>query len=397
MYSRVVVGRIDVGQESFGRSERCEFWLVQRRHLEDASQIRRAQPSSFYFATNAIGRERFVAGEQRLDASRRVNPCAVRAGCQVHEAPEHTLIEERQVAGDNNDDVGAGPRQGGQHAADGAGAWNDVGVHGHAEIRESIGVIGDDNHPVGDSPEDLELPYDDGVAADDEAALVATTEPAGLSAGDDGGGNGRRGHGLIMTEAQLGRLLPACLHQAIADVLPQRLEFYEEWLNPDGLRDGSIGLAPLSAVTGFLRTEGLAYEDVMARAGALAAQWSSATLPPYQRRLAGSLPAGLRCRFALRVASRIVRGVLSTSSAATRVRRGHATMKVNASVFCGVRDRQPAPLCAFYRALAVETLKIFQIAARAQIESCRAVSGSACVIAIEIVSQGHADQPAIAA
>ena len=37
-----------------------------------------------------------------------------------------------------------------------------------------------------------------------------------------------------MTEAQLGRLLAACLHQAIADVLPQRLEFYEEWLDPRG-------------------------------------------------------------------------------------------------------------------------------------------------------------------
>ena len=63
-------------------------------------------------------------------------------------------------------------------------------------------------------------------------------------------------HGHIMTEGHLGRLLPACLHQAIADVLPQRLEFYEEWLDPVGLRDGSIGLAPISAVIGFLRTEG---------------------------------------------------------------------------------------------------------------------------------------------
>ena len=42
----------------------------------------------------------------------------------------------------------------------------------------------------------------------------------------------------MMTETHLGRLLPACLHQAISDVMPSRLEYYEEWLSPDGLRDG---------------------------------------------------------------------------------------------------------------------------------------------------------------
>lgn len=200
-----------------------------------------------------------------------------------------------------------------------------------------------------------------------------------------------------MTEGQLGRLLPACLHQAIADVLPQRLEFYEEWLDPDGLRDGSIGLAPLSAVTGFLRTEGEAYEPVMARAGALAAQWSLAARPPYQRRFGAALPAGLRCRFALRLARRVVREVMSGSSAATKVRRGHATMRVQASVFCAVREPQAAPLCGFYRALVVETLRAFQIAAVARIESCQAISGSSCVMAFDIVSEGQAVEPAIAA
>jgi len=53
-----------------------------------------------------------------------------------------------------------------------------------------------------------------------------------------------------MTEAQVGRVLPACLHQAISEVLPDRLEYYEEWLSPDGLRDGSIGLAPASRLGG---------------------------------------------------------------------------------------------------------------------------------------------------
>jgi hypothetical protein len=189
-----------------------------------------------------------------------------------------------------------------------------------------------------------------------------------------------------MTEGRLGRLLPACLHQAIADELPQRLEFYEEWLDPIGLRDGSIGLAPLSAVLGFLRTEHDSYDAVTGRAGLLAAQWSIASRPAYQRRLGASLPLSLRRRFALRIARQIVRDVSSTSAAATKVRRGHATMRVDTSVFCGVRDPQSTPLCAFYRALVMESLRAFQVPADAAIESCRAVSGTgvACLIRIEL-------------
>ena len=59
-----------------------------------------------------------------------------------------------------------------------------------------------------------------------------------------------------MSEPRIGRVLVASLHQAIADLLPTRLEFYENWLNVNGLREGTIGLAPLSAVLSFLRTEG---------------------------------------------------------------------------------------------------------------------------------------------
>jgi hypothetical protein len=39
-----------------------------------------------------------------------------------------------------------------------------------------------------------------------------------------------------MTESRIGRVLVASLHQAIADLLPTRLEFYENWLNVAGLR-----------------------------------------------------------------------------------------------------------------------------------------------------------------
>lgn len=196
-----------------------------------------------------------------------------------------------------------------------------------------------------------------------------------------------------MPEAQLGRLLPACLHQAITDVMPARLDYYEEWLSPDGLRDGDIGLAPVTAVLGFLRTEGEAYRTVVWRAGTLAASWSVASLPLLPRRIASSMPVWVRSRVALRVARRIVSDVLSTSVASTRLRRGRATMNVKASLFCSVRERQARPLCQFYAALVVETLRCYLVAAEADVESCRAVDGAQCVVRLRIGGTAQAAEP----
>ncbi len=56
-----------------------------------------------------------------------------------------------------------------------------------------------------------------------------------------------------MSEDGIGRVLVASLHQSIAEHLPARLGFYENWLSAAKLRDGAIGLAPLYAVLSFLR------------------------------------------------------------------------------------------------------------------------------------------------
>ena len=70
-----------------------------------------------------------------------------------------------------------------------------------------------------------------------------------------------------MVDAGIGRLLISSLHQGIADVSPMRLEFYENWLSPAGMRDGRIGLAPLGAVLSFLhREEPPANDDIARRA-----------------------------------------------------------------------------------------------------------------------------------
>src|SRR6476660_5374707 len=109
-----------------------------------------------------------------------------------------------------------------------------------------------------------------------------------------------------MREAGIGRVLVASLHQGIADLLPMRLGFYENWLNAEGLRDGTIGLAPLYAVLSFLRQEGDAYQRIMAHAGTCAAEWSVESMPPLRRRLIKGAPLWLRSRLLLRLARQLV-------------------------------------------------------------------------------------------
>src|ERR1700730_10320280 len=111
-----------------------------------------------------------------------------------------------------------------------------------------------------------------------------------------------------MREAAVGRVIVASLHQGIADFLPSRLAFYENWLNAEGLRDGTIRLAPLYAVLSFLRQEGDAsYETITTRAGEYAAEWTVESMPSLERRLIKAAPVWLRTRLLLRLAGRLLR------------------------------------------------------------------------------------------
>ena len=110
-----------------------------------------------------------------------------------------------------------------------------------------------------------------------------------------------------MREAGIGRVLVASLHQGIADILPTRLTFYENWLNAEGLREGTIGLAPLYAVLSFLRQEGDAYQMITTRAGEYAAEWTVASMSPFQRSMIRATPTWLRGRLLLRLARALVR------------------------------------------------------------------------------------------
>lgn len=185
-----------------------------------------------------------------------------------------------------------------------------------------------------------------------------------------------------MTDGHIGRLVAASLHQAITEELPGRLEFYENWLHSEGLRDGSIGRAPLVAVLGFLRTEGDAYDRVVERAGVLAAEWGLMSVGPYRQRVTTWVPRRFRLGPALRVV-RLLAGVVDHQSRVRVSTRGsNARLEVASSVFCSVRGVHAAPLCGFYRALAVTTLARFGLVVTAHVDECRAVGGGSCVVSL---------------
>lgn len=183
-----------------------------------------------------------------------------------------------------------------------------------------------------------------------------------------------------MTEGHIGRLAAASLHQAIAEELPQRLDFYENWLHSENLRDGAIGRAPMLAVLSFLRTEGDAYQRVVERAGVLAAEWALMALRPFRRRVVMWMPTRFRVGAALRVAGTICGEVDSGSRFRVRSRGTTARVEVKGSLFCAVRDEQPTPLCGFYRALALTTLAHFGLPATVRVDHCRAMGATECVI-----------------
>jgi hypothetical protein len=187
-----------------------------------------------------------------------------------------------------------------------------------------------------------------------------------------------------MRDAGIGRVLVAALHQGIADVLPDRLEFYENWLNPQGLRDGTIGLAPLAAVLSFLRTEGAVYEAVTTKAGEYAAEWTVDEISPFRKRIIVAAPTFLRRQLALREARALVHRAYTGSRATIRVRGGVGGLAIKSSIFCGVRDRTSQPLCYFYAAAVGRILQGLDVAAAAAVTACQAEGDAACHIEVRM-------------
>jgi len=201
-----------------------------------------------------------------------------------------------------------------------------------------------------------------------------------------------------MSEAGIGRVLVASLHQGIADILPDRLSFYENWLHSKGLRDGTIGLAPLYAVLSFLREErgegaeheqhaGDVYRAITTRAGEYAADWTVESMSGFERALLKAAPEWLRGRLVMRVGRKVVRSSYGGSHAKSRLRNKTADIAVRASIFCTVREPISYPLCGFYAAAFTRLLARFDLKARAEVVTCRAKGESTCALKIDLLNR----------
>jgi tetratricopeptide (TPR) repeat protein len=189
-----------------------------------------------------------------------------------------------------------------------------------------------------------------------------------------------------MRDAGIGRLVVASLHQAIAEFIPSRLDFYEGWLSAEGFRDGHLDLAGLFAVFSFLRTEGPVYDAVVRRAGECAAEWYLAAMPRPNHALVRALPPWLRIRRVCGLARRLALQSYKRTRVATRWRAGVGRLDIRGSLFCDVRTTVAEPLCGYYAAVVESLLRDFALTASVRIAGCRAMGAEGCTV--EVVSAG---------
>jgi hypothetical protein len=154
-----------------------------------------------------------------------------------------------------------------------------------------------------------------------------------------------------MSDAGIGRLLISSLHQGISDVAPTRLEFYENWLSPTGMRDGRIGLAPLGAVLSFLhREEPPTNAQIAARAGTCAADWTFAGVSTFGHWCIRRMPAGLRIRAAIKLLRRLAKATIRQSKVKSSVGLSGGTVDIRSAAFEQLRDPASIPMRDFYAA-----------------------------------------------
>ncbi len=173
-----------------------------------------------------------------------------------------------------------------------------------------------------------------------------------------------------MVDAGIGRLLIASLHQGIADVSPTRLDFYENWLSPTGLRDGRLGMAPLGAVLSFVHRETPPDNDrIPERAGTCAAEWTYASAAGVRQRMVRRMPLSVRTRSALRLGRTLVRETVADSRITTSLRGGTGVVEVRSSLFDYLRETASTPMRRFYAAAFAEILRLSDIAGSVEVDA----------------------------
>ena len=165
-----------------------------------------------------------------------------------------------------------------------------------------------------------------------------------------------------MVDAAIGRLLIASLHQGIADVLPMRLDFYENWLSPTGMRDGRLGLAPLGAVLSFVqREEPPADRGIVTHAGTCAAAWTFDGLSALRKRVIKRLPASLRVRAGLGLARALVGETIGRARVILHMNGVEGRIEISSPIFDYLRGSSSMPMRRYYAAAYTECLRLCDV------------------------------------
>ena len=192
----------------------------------------------------------------------------------------------------------------------------------------------------------------------------------------------------MQKDETVGRVLLASLHQAIAEVLPARLEFYETWLKPSDLHQQTIGVSACLAVLSFLRREANVYDIVMARAGQYAAMWSFEEIGGLRRGFARALPHRMRARSASRLMRQMLRGLYPDTRVEIAWRGSTLFIDLQGSPFC-TGPGAAHPVCGFYAGAIVAFFRLFNLDAAVRVSRCRASGARSCLLLV-LIDAAHA-------
>jgi hypothetical protein len=84
------------------------------------------------------------------------------------------------------------------------------------------------------------------------------------------------------------------------------------------------------------------------------------------------------------MAKQTIRQTYVGSRAIVNIRKGQGTIDVRGSLFCGVRDSAPAPLCVYYAALVSRFMHLYGLQGDVHTGLCRAVGDRSCVLQLSL-------------
>jgi hypothetical protein len=190
----------------------------------------------------------------------------------------------------------------------------------------------------------------------------------------------------------VGRVLRASLHQAIAEVLPARLTFYERWLTSASADLPDLGIASFLAMLSYLEQEGRGYNAISARAGHYAAIRSFRQLFVLKRAYLRVLPRRLRARKGVGLAIAMLPDLYPEIRVEMTRRRGTAFIGIDGSPFCDTRHATPRPTCGFFSSYLTTYLELLNLRPAVRVTRCRASGATSCLfIVLPDQSRGFAD------